>query len=311
MFFSYKQEKSEEQMQKITVEKGGSRLDKFLHEHFRGEITRSQISSAIKNARVMVNDGQVKSGTILRKDDIIEVGDFEVESNVMPEDIALDIVFEDEHLMVINKPRGMVVHPGAGVQSGTLLNALMYKKFSDPNLIRCGIVHRLDKNTCGLMLVAKTAKSQEKLGEMFESHSISRIYLGLVEGHLKTSGTVTKNIIRNPKNRTLYTVTDKNEGRRAVTHYYPLDRLKYGSHNVTLTRFRLETGRTHQIRVHLKSIGHPLIGDPEYNPKSSIKFHGQLLESVFLEFTHPITRKILTFEIQPSQEFQKILNKIK
>ncbi|MCL2756009.1 MAG: RluA family pseudouridine synthase [Firmicutes bacterium] len=300
--------------QTIKVKTSGNRLDTYLVRHFEGAHTRSQIINSIKGGRTTVNGAVVKAGNILKKGDLI---DFEIRTTDLPaepEDIELDIVFEDDHIMVLNKPRGMVVHPGAGIRSGTLLNALLfkmqsYKSNSLPE--RAGLVHRLDKNTAGLILVAKTAKSQEILGKMFEAHNVKRTYFGLLEGKLEGSGIIDKHIMRDPKYRTRYTTTDNpRAGRRAITHYQGLGNYKYGGIPVSFVRFNLETGRTHQIRVHAKSIGRPLIGDPEYNHKSTIKFNGQLLESVELEFLHPITNKVMNFSVQPSIEFMQIKNKL-
>jgi len=278
--------------------------------HFEGAHTRSQILNSIKGGRTTLNGSVVKSGTILKKGDIIEFEARRHDLPAEPEDIPLNIVYEDEYLMIVNKPRGMTVHPGAGVRSGTLLNALLYlqKQGKIGNVERCGIVHRLDKNTAGLMIVAKTPKAQELLGKMFEYHDVKRTYNGLVDGKLEGKGTIDRHIMRDPKYRTRYTTTDNERaGRKAITHWESLGVYKHGQNSVSLVKFNLETGRTHQIRVHMKSIGRPLIGDPEYNHKSSIKFDGQLLESVELEFSHPITGEPMKFNIEPSKEFQSTL----
>jgi len=280
------------------------RLDVFLTQKYEGAHTRSQINNAIKSGNVTVNDVVItKSGYEVTDNDkvkaVIETENLTAE----PENIPIEIVFEDEHLLIINKPRGMVVHPGAGNHSGTLLNALLYlttppaseaplrggESFSHKGKVpllfggvdarsadgvveRAGIVHRLDKNTAGLMVVAKTAFVQSKLAAMFEKHKVKRIYLGIVEGQMHGEGTIDKNIVRHPQKRTLYTTNDEirmpnSAGRRAITHFKVLE--TFAKHS--LVQFRLETGRTHQIRVHCKSVGHPIVGDAEYNPKYSEK----------------------------------------
>ena len=289
----------------IKVNEGGERLDVFLARGFNGIHTRSRVANAIKDGSITLNGKVVKAGAVLRTGDVIEVLPFVSEpTDDRAEDVALDIIFQDEHLLIINKPRGMVVHPGAGNKRGTLLNALLGYQGAK-NLDRAGIVHRLDKNTAGLMLAAKTPIAQAKLGEMFERHEVNRTYVGLVEGVIKTQrGTINANIVRDERNRTLYK-TDLVKGRRAITHYKVLQ--AFSKH--TLVEFTLETGRTHQIRVHCKSIGHPIVGDPEYNPKSSIKFDGQLLESVRIEFIHPVTQQNIKHEIALSKEFSTVIAK--
>ena len=271
------------------------RADKYLVE--RCDYTRSQI----KKGKITVNGNVVKAGYIVKEGDDVQV-ELQEEVFVEPEDIKIDVVHEDDHLMIINKPRGMVVHPGAGNRSGTLLNGLLSIQSGD--LERAGIVHRLDKNTAGLMVVAKDVQTMGLLSSMFERKDVKRVYIGLVEGVVKEDGIINKNIIRDTRNRVLFTTGSG--GRRAITHYKVLRRFT----KWTLVEFRLETGRTHQIRVHAKSIGHPLVGDPEYNPRSSIKFDGQLLESVEIEFLHPVTEKNIVHKIKPSEEFDTILKRL-
>ena len=294
-------------MQQIKVEIAGQRLDVFLTEYFSGKHTRSQITGSIKSGRTTLNGNTVKGGTCLRIGDIINANIETNEMTATPENIDIDIVFEDEHLMIINKPRGMVVHPGAGNRSGTLLNGLLSLNGNDDKTLdRAGIVHRLDKNTAGLMVVAKTSKAQSQLSAMFERHEINRTYIGLVEGKMpREQGTINANIIRDPSHRTLFKTTTSG-GRSAITHYKVLQTFPKWS----LVQFNLETGRTHQIRVHCKSIGHLLVGDVEYNPNSSIKVDGQLLESVEISFTHPITHKTIHHKIQPSQLFADTIKRI-
>lgn len=282
---------------RIIVENGGERLDKYLLAYVN--CTRSQL----KHAKILLNGKKVKSGAILRAGDVI---DFEIVSDkksAEPENIAIDIVFEDDYLIVINKPRGMVVHPGAGVNSGTLLNGLLGR---GATLERAGIVHRLDKNTAGLLVVAKTADVQAKLSESFEKREIKRVYIGLVEGVLSGEGTIDKNIARDPGHRTLYRAVAAG-GRKAVTNFKVLKNFS----KWTLVQFSLVTGRTHQIRVHCKSIGHPIIGDQEYNQNSSIKgLSGQMLESIEISFVHPKTLKNVTFKAETTEEFRKTVDRI-
>ncbi|MBR4418452.1 MAG: RluA family pseudouridine synthase [Clostridia bacterium] len=266
------------------------RFDKYLCDLYP-EVTRSQIVAAIKRGDFTVNGQVVKAGYDLRETDKVEGELQPVSVTAEPEDIALDIVYEDEHLLVINKPRGMVVHPGAGIKNGTVLNALLGR--GQGHLERAGIVHRLDKNTAGLLIVAKTVACQSALAKMFETHSIQRTYWGLVDGKVDSDMTIDRNIVRHPNHRTIFTVTETG-GRRAITHLKVLER--YARH--TLCEFTLETGRTHQIRVHCKSIHHPIVGDPEYNSGK-----GQMLEAVRLDFVHPITGQLVHLEIAPTKEF--------
>lgn len=272
------------------------RLDKYLAEQYP-DITRSQIAAAIKRGDFTVNGQVVKAGYELRETDVVAGELAPVVVTAEPEAIPLDVVYEDEHLMIINKPRGMVVHPGAGVKSGTVLNALLGR--GQGHLERAGIVHRLDKNTAGLLLVAKTTACQGKLAQMFERHDIKRTYWGLVDGRVAGDMTIDQNIIRHPNHRTIFTVTEKG-GRRAVTHLHVLER--YAKH--TLCEFTLETGRTHQIRVHCKAIHHPIVGDPEYNYGN-----GQMLEAVRLDFVHPMTGAPVHVEIAPTKAFAQTRDK--
>lgn len=266
------------------------RFDKYLHTRYP-EQTRSQITAAIKRGDFRVNGQIVKSGYELRETDTV-TGELQLPpSSAVPENITLDVVYEDDDLLVINKPRGMVVHPGAGVRTGTVLNALLGRGHG--HLERAGIVHRLDKNTAGLMVVAKTAACQAALGRMFEQHAVVRTYWGLVEGRVPADLTIDRNIVRHPTHRTIFTTTEHG-GRRAITHLHVLER--YAHH--TLCEFTLETGRTHQIRVHCRALGHPLVGDPEYNHGD-----GQMLEAVKLDFTHPMTGARISLNIQPTKMF--------
>jgi len=281
-------------------------------ENSETDITRSQIARGIRDGRVTVNGITVtKAGTILRDTDTVNFIPEQTRITDEPENIPLNVVFADNHLMVINKPRGLVVHPGNGVSGGTLLNALLFHHPELRNVARCGIVHRLDKNTAGLMVIAKTPAVALKFAQMFETHDVARTYNGIVEGAIQTThGTINRNIVRHPINRTIYTVTDGPHGRTAVTHWRALDNTlthKTNGRRYTLMEFKLETGRTHQIRVHCKSAGWPLVGDPEYNPNGAIKCNGQMLEATSLEFLHPITGKSMRLEIDHTPEFKKVL----
>lgn len=272
------------------------RLDKYLLDKYP-QVTRSQITAAIKRGDFTVNGQIVKAGYELRPTDQV-LGEWQpVTLTAEPEKIPLDIVYEDEYLMVINKPRGMVVHPGAGVKTGTVLNALLGR--GQGHLERAGIVHRLDKNTAGLLIVAKTADCQQRLGRMFERHAIKRTYWGLVDGVVNADQTIDRNLKRHPQHRTIFTVTEQG-GRRAVTHLHVLER--YAKH--TLCEFTLETGRTHQIRVHCKAIHHPILGDPEYNSGN-----GQMLEALRLDFVHPMTGQAIHLQIQPTKAFAEAKEK--
>lgn len=271
------------------------RLDKYLAAKYPDQ-TRSQLTAAIKRGDFTVNGSTVKAGYELRPDDVVG-GELHLPTTTaVAEDLPLDIVYEDEYLMVLNKPRGMVVHPGAGVHRGTVLNALLGR--GQGHLERAGIVHRLDKNTAGLLIVAKTLPCQQKLAAMFARHAIVRTYHGLVDGKVAEDMVIDQNIIRHPTHRTIFTTT-AHGGRRAVTHLHVLER--YAHH--TLCEFTLETGRTHQIRVHCRAIGHPLLGDPEYNTGN-----GQMLEAVRLKFMHPITHRNIEISIDYTKAFAEARN---
>lgn len=270
------------------------RIDKVLAD-FMGGTSRSQIQAWIKEGNLTVNDKAVKSNYKVQKGDLLELTIPEVEQiNVVPEDIDLDIIYEDDALLVVNKPSGMVVHPSKGHLSGTLVNGLLFhvNTLSDGTAtIRPGIVHRIDMDTSGLLVVAKTNEAHQKLAEQLENHTMEREYLALVHGVIPhEDGTIDAPIARMMVDRKKRTVADG--GKRAVTHFEVIERFR----DFTLLKLRLETGRTHQIRVHMKYIGHPLAGDPMYGPADTLSGHGQYLHAATLGFIHPTTGEKMHFE---------------
>lgn len=295
----------------IVSDKENERIDVYLSLLIE-DMSRNSIQKLISEGNVTVNSKQIKSNYKIKLKDVIHVIIPEPEAlDILAENIPLEIVYEDDDLAVINKPQGMVVHPAPGHYSGTLVNGLMYhlKNLSSINgVLRPGIVHRLDMNTSGLMLVAKNDKSHNFLAKCLKEHSINRIYYALVDGNIKEdTGTVDEPLGRSEKDRKKYTVTYKNS-RNAVTNYWVVER--YGKY--TLVKCKLETGRTHQIRVHMKHIGHPVVGDDVYGSKSN-KFglKGQLLHSKSVGFIHPTTGEYMEFESNLPDYFIKVLNIIK
>lgn len=290
---------------KITKDNVGRRLDMFLQNEFQDK-TRSHIKHWIENADVLVNGKTVKAGYSLRENDIINLG--EIEEKVLsakPQDIPIDIVYEDEDLAVINKPQGMVVHPAINNYDGTLVNALMYKLDSLSSIngvIRPGIVHRLDKDTSGLLVIAKNDNSHVSLSNQIATKECKRIYWALVDGVVKSDGEIKTLIGRDKKNRLKMAVT--NDGKVAETKYRVLEVLG----NYTLVEFELKTGRTHQIRVHSAYLHHPIVGDKLYNNnKCKFNLNGQLLHAKKLILTHPRTNKLMTFECELPDYFKKVL----
>lgn len=283
------------------------RLDLFLSSQFEDK-SRSYIQNLIEEGNIKINGVLKKSNYKLKINDKVDVVIPEpTELNIEPEDIPLDILYEDSEVIVVNKPQGMVVHPAAGVYNGTLVNALLNhcKDLSGINgVARPGIVHRIDKDTSGVLVVAKNDNAHNKLAEQFKDHSMTRSYIALVEGILKNDeGTIDAPLGRHPVERTKIAVIK--DGRRAVTHYKVLERLK----NYTLVECRLETGRTHQIRVHMAHIGHPLVGDPVYGyKKQRFNLNGQMLHAKKLGFIHPTTGKYIEFQSELPNYFVKVLN---
>ena len=290
-------------------EQDGLRIDKYLPTCYE-EMTRSELKKYFDQNKVSVNDKVVKPSFKVVDGDIIVIEELdEVLSDVIPEDIPLDIIYEDEYLIVVNKKSGMVVHPAAGNQEKTLVNALMYhcnNNLSSINgNVRPGIVHRIDKDTSGLLLVAKTDEAHVDLANQIAEKTVTRKYIALVQGVInEDTATIDAPIGRDPNNRKKMAVTDIN-AKDAITHLRVLARYS----KTTLIECNLETGRTHQIRVHLNYIGHPIVNDPVYGYKKldNPEF-GQMLHASVIGFIHPITKKYLEFTSKPPKEFDEILD---
>ncbi|WP_297392769.1 RluA family pseudouridine synthase [uncultured Peptoniphilus sp.] len=273
-----------------------SRLDKFLDQKL--EINRSQIKNHIESGNILLNGKIVKAGYSLRKGDTITVS-FEDEEKLLPENIDFNTIYEDEYLAVISKPQDLVVHPGAGNKSGTLVNALLYKFKNLSNPIdedRPGIVHRLDKDTSGLMIIAKKDEAYYKLVEMFKNREIEKHYLAIVHGNIYEDFDVDAPIGRDPNNRVKMKVVEENS-KNAFTSFHVLKNFD----KFTLLDVTLHTGRTHQIRVHLSYVNHPVVGDETYGIKNKYKINKQLLHAYKLKFIHPITGE----ELEIVDEFPK------
>ena len=289
------------------------RIDKFLSIQME-ELSRSYVQNLIKDGNVKVNGKLVKANYKLSYDEWIQVTIPELTSpDILPENIPLDILYEDEDILIINKPKGMVVHPAAGHYSGTLVNALMYccgDSLSGINgILRPGIVHRIDMDTTGSLLVCKNDFAHQRLAEQLKVHSIKRVYHAIVHGNLKEdSGTINEPIGRHPTERKKMCVNHQN-GRDAVTHYEVLER--FGDY--TYIACRLETGRTHQIRVHMASMHHPLLGDKVYGPQKCPfpELQGQTLHAKILGIVHPRTGEYLEVDAPLPEYFEKILQKLR
>ena len=286
------------------------RLDMFLANETGW--TRSQIKLQIDAKKVLVNEKVQKAGFLIKNGDKVQISFSKevLQLNAEAENIPLDVVFEDDDFAIINKPQGMVVHPAPGAYNHTLVNALLYhfeNLSSGSNDIRPGIVHRIDKDTSGLLVVAKNDKAHASLAAQIAEHSCFRHYLALLEGNLKDdSGTIKTYIARNPNDRKQMAVSDS--GKLAITHYKVLQRFD----GYCLVEFVLETGRTHQIRVHSKHLGHPIVGDKTYGIKNQ-KFNldGQLLHAYKLELTHPSTAERLSYECKLPDYFEKTIAKLR
>ena len=288
------------------------RLDKYLAEQFP-EQTRSYLQKLIKDGEVLVNGKNVKTGYQLSKGDEVSVNIPEPkELDVEPQKMDLDIVYEDDDVILINKPKGMVVHPAPGHTTDTLVNGLLYHckdNLSGINgVARPGIVHRIDRDTTGILIVCKNDMSHNSIAAQLKEHSINRRYRALVHGNLKEdTGTVEGAIGRHPIDRKKMSINEKN-GKPAVTHYTVLER--FG--NYTLIECKLETGRTHQIRVHMSSIGHPLVGDEVYGPaKCPFKLQGQCLHAMVLGFVHPRSGEYMEFSAELPEYFEELLRKLR
>ena len=293
---------------KIEVLENNIRLDNYLIDKL--DSSRSKIQKLIKNNSILVNDKNTKSSYLVKTGDIITITDVKEESsNIEPEDIKLDIVYEDEYLLVVNKPSGMVVHPGCGNRNHTLVNALMnHSKLSNIDNIRPGIVHRIDAYTSGLLMVAKDDKTHRELALELKSNKAKRKYLALVHGVIvEDTATIDAPIGRDTKNRKKMCVTSVNS-KDAITHIKVLERYI----DTTFIECTLETGRTHQIRVHLSYINHPIVNDSVYGYKKQINpTFGQMLHAYTLGFIHPVTQEYLEFKAEPPKEFMEILNHYK
>lgn len=292
----------------ITSDKENVRIDVFLTENT--EFSRNKISQVIKKGEVLVNNKKVSASYKVKIGDVINYNEPAPEIiDLKPEKMDLDIVYEDDYLVIINKPSGLVVHPAAGNYSHTLVNGLLYhfNNISNQKSIRPGIVHRLDKDTSGLMIVAKDDKTHDLLASMIKNKKVERKYLALVWGILRhEKGTIDAPIGRDINDRQKYTVTDINS-KNSITHFKVIERFK----EVTLLECKLDTGRTHQIRVHMNYIGHPIVNDPVYGRRKIINDFGQMLHSKSIRLIHPITNKELFFEVEPPKEFNDILESFK
>ena len=295
---------------KITDERRvGQRIDKFLSES-NDAWSRSQLQDWIKEDLVKVNDKVIKSNYKVKLNDHIIVTEKEVvEADIQPEDLDLNIYYEDDDVAIVYKPKGMVVHPSPGHYTGTLVNGLMYqiKNLSGINgEIRPGIVHRIDKDTSGLLMVAKNDIAHRGLVEQLMNKSVKRKYTALVHGNIPHDyGTVDAPIGRNKNDRQAMSVVD--DGKEAVTHFNVLEHFK----DYTLIECELETGRTHQIRVHMKYIGFPLVGDPKYGPKKTLDIGGQALHAGVIGFDHPVTHEYIERSSELPNDFKDLLEDIR
>lgn len=303
-------------MQKLTVtiteEMDTVRIDKCIHDVFQ-DFSRSFIQKLIKDGNVLVSGESVKANYVVKLNDVIDMNVPDaVEPDIVAEDIPLNIIYEDDDILIVNKPKNMVVHPAAGHSSGTLVNAIMFHckdNLSGINgILRPGIVHRIDKDTTGSLIICKNDYSHNAIAEQLKVHSITRKYRAIVYGVIKDDeGVVDAPIGRHPVERKMMAINQKN-GKRAVTHYKVLERFS----NFTYIECELETGRTHQIRVHMSSIGHPLLGDDVYcHRKSPYAVTGQTLHAYMIGFLHPKTKEYVEFSAPMPEYFEELLRKLK
>ncbi|MCD7950125.1 MAG: RluA family pseudouridine synthase [Erysipelotrichaceae bacterium] len=295
---------------KITVDESmQGRIDKILTKQL--DMSRTQVQQLINDKHVFVNEKNVKASykTAINDDIRIEIPEAQ-NTEILPEDIPLDIIYEDSDVIVINKPSGMIVHPSSGIYSGTLVNALLYHchDLSGINgVMRPGIVHRIDKETSGLLMVAKNDKAHASLSKQLEEHSVIRRYYALVHGVIPHDfGRIEAPIGRDPQDRQKMTCTDKN-AKEAITNFKVIERFN----DMSLVECRLETGRTHQIRVHMQYIGYPVYGDPKYGLRKDNQSEGQYLHAKILGFVHPTTGEKLYFESNLPQYFENKLNELR
>ena len=296
----------------IKAESGGVRIDKFIADNLT-DVSRSYIQKLIDDEMITLNGSKVKAKYKVKQGDEFEVTIPEAkEPDIVPEEIPLDIIYEDDYILVVNKPKGMVVHPAPGHYTGTLVNAIMYHckdNLSGINgVLRPGIVHRIDMNTTGSLLVCKSDKAHQIMAEKFKVHDLTRKYHCIVHGNIKEDeGVINAPIGRHPIDRKKMSTKCKN-GRSAITHYKVLER--FG--NFTYVECQLETGRTHQIRVHMASIGHAVLGDDVYGPsKCPFKLEGQTLHAKILGIEHPITGEYMEFDAPLPEYFKNLLDKLR
>ena len=301
----------------------GERIDKFIVE--KTSLSRSLVAKLLDNGAVTVHGKVVAKNYKLRPGDSVEVVFPDPEADVaLPEDIPLDVIYEDSDIIVINKPKGMIVHPATGIYTGTLVNALLYHCKDSLSgiggVIRPGIVHRIDKDMSGLLVVAKNDEAHLCLSEQLKTHTVSRIYHAIAVGNIKDeAGTVNKPIGRHPTDRKKMAVVldPSRTAREAITHYEVIERFATPTGRFTYVKCKLETGRTHQIRVHMASIGHPLLGDGVYGGQGT-KFEatsgsiisGQCLHAKELELIHPRTQELMRFECDLPEDFAKVIDKL-
>ena len=292
----------------ITPEMEGERIDKCISNYVE-TLSRSYIQKIIKEGKAYINDAPVKSNYKVRVDDKVQftIPDCE-ELDIPPQDIPLDIIYEDKDVLIVNKPKNMVVHPAPGHYEGTLVNAIMYHCHNDLSgingVLRPGIVHRIDKDTTGSLIICKNDEAHRKIAEQLKEHSITRKYRAIVYGRISNDeGVVDAPIGRHPTDRKKMAINERN-GKPAITHYKVLERFE----KYTYIECQLETGRTHQIRVHMTSIGHPLLGDEVYgNAKCPFKLEGQTLHAMTIGFIHPSTNQYVEYEAPLPEYFERLL----